>query len=150
MRKLSFRNFYASYCSYYALDIAIDRELASRKRTNHEQTSWQTGEGALEAKLPRNLDQTARCTLARETLSLVDLGKHRVGGLGDKGGGETGDKTRAKIDGGVHGIGGGASVDEVLVDGFGDFLVYDELRHGVRDSMRESKSVTNEGRFAGG
>lgn len=81
-------------------------------------------------KLLGDLDQTGSGALTRHTLGLVDLGEHGVGGLRDDGGGETGNETRAKVDGGLH-TGGGSALVNALVDGLGDLLVNDELGHGV-------------------
>ena len=89
-----------------------------------------------EAELLGDLDQTGSGALTGETLSLVDLGEHGVGGLGDEGGSETGDETGTKVDGGLETGRGGVLVDR-LVDSLGNLLVNDELGHGVGDPARE-------------
>jgi hypothetical protein len=113
----------------YLLDVTVDGELTGSKGTDHEETRTDTTVRALNTELLGDLDETAGGALTGSTLGLVDLGKHGVGGLGDKGGSETGDETGTKVDGGVHAARGGSLVNVVGVD----VLVDDELGHGVRD-----------------
>ena len=123
------------------LDIAIDSELPGRECTNHEQTRRQARERPSEPQLLRNLDQSARGALTRQTFRLVDLAQHGVGGLRDHCSGEAGDEAGAEVDGCVHGIGGGGFVDEVLVGEFGDFFIDDEFGHCVGDSVVTCQSI---------
>jgi hypothetical protein len=112
------------------LDVAVDGELTSGQGSNHEETSTETGEAALETELLGNLDQTAGGTFSGQTLCLVDLGEHSVGGLRDDSGSETGDDTGAQVVDGLHAVGGLALVDD-RVDGLVDLLEDGELGHGV-------------------
>lgn len=83
-----------------------------------------------ETELLGDLDQAGSGALTRQTLGLVDLGEHGVGGLRNEGGSETGDETGTKVDAGLH-TGRGSALVNALVDGLGDLLVNDELGHGV-------------------
>lgn len=116
--------------------LTVDGELEGGQSSNHEETSTDTGVGSTETKLLSDLDQTGSGSLTGQTLGLVDLGQHGVGGLGDDGGGETGNQTGAQVDGGLHALGHGAlGLD--AVDGLSDLLVDDELGASVRDPRRE-------------
>lgn len=106
-------------------------------RTNHDETSTNTSIGTTDTELSGNLVQTADGALSGKTLGLVDLAEHGVGGLGDEGSCETGDKTGSEVDGGGAARRDGALVNG-LVDGLRDLLVYDELGHGVWDPSRIS------------
>ena len=117
------------------LDFTVDGELTVGQSTNHEKTSTNTAVRATETKLLGDLDETAGGALSWETLGLVDLGKHGVGGLRDERGRETGNETGAEVDGGVHAARDGVLVDDVLVDVLGDLLVHHELGHGVGDPV---------------
>jgi len=117
----------------YLLDVTVDGELTGGQGTDHEETGTDTAVRALDTELLGDLDETAGGALTRKSLGLVDLGKHSVGGLGDEGGGETGDETGTKVDGGVHASRGSGLVNVVGVDGLGDLLVDNELGHGVGD-----------------
>ena len=94
--------------------------------------STNTSVATAEAKLLTDLSETGDGTLTRSARGLVDLGKHSVGGLRDNGGGETGDQTGAKVDGGLGAVGESVLV-EVAVDSLRDLLEDDELGHGVGD-----------------
>lgn len=94
--------------------------------------STNTSVATSETKLLTNLDKTGDGTLTRSAGGLVDLGKHSVGGLRDNGGGETGDQTGAKVNGGLGAVGESVLV-EVAVDSFRDLLEDDKLGHGVGD-----------------
>jgi hypothetical protein len=119
----------------HTLDVTVNGELTSSQSTNHEETSRKTAEAATKTKLLRDLDESAGGALTWETLGLVDLAEHSIGGLRDDSGGETGDQAGAKVDSGVHGVGRSGLVDKVLVDGFGDLFVDNELGHCVWDSV---------------
>jgi len=114
------------------LNVTVDGELTGSDTTNHDKTRAKTGEAATDTKLLTDLGQTGHGALSGETLGLVDLGEHGVGGLGDNGGGHTGDEARAEVDGGLSTTRGGALVD-AAVDLLADLLVDDELGHGVRN-----------------
>lgn len=107
-----------------------------RVLTYHEETSTNTGEAALETKLLGDLDQTGGGTLTGETLGLVDLGEHGVGGLGDDGGSETSKETSAKVDTSLTTVGEGVLVDN-REDSLGELLESDELGHGVRNPAKK-------------
>jgi hypothetical protein len=110
-------------------------EVDRRNLPNHEQTSTDTSIATPETKLLGDLDQSAGGSLSRQTLCLVDLAQHGISRLGDDSCGETGNKTRAKVDGGLHSVREGGFVDS-LIDRFGDLLIHDELGHGVWDPSR--------------
>lgn len=74
--------------------------MPSGESTNHEETSTETGKQTSGAELASHLDQSPTSGLPRKSLGLVDLGEEGVGGLGDDGGSETGDETRAQVEGG--------------------------------------------------
>jgi len=114
------------------LDITIDGELTGGKSTDHEKTGTNASIAATEAELLSNLNQTGSGALSGSTLGLVNLGQHGVGGLGHESGGETGNETRAEIDGG-QGTAGGIGLVNVAEYEFRDLLEDDELGHGVRD-----------------
>jgi hypothetical protein len=128
----------------YLLDVTVDGELTGGQGADHEKTGTDTTVRATETELLGNLDETAGGALTGLTLGLVDLGKHGVGGLGHKGGSETGNETGTKVDGGVHAAGGGGLVDVVGVDVLGDLLVDDELGHGVGDPGKMSVLVAQQ------
>lgn len=112
--------------------LTVDGELTGSKGTDHEETGTDTAVRATETKLLGDLDQTAGGALTGLTLGLVDLGQHGVSGLGDDGGGETSDQTRAEVVDGLHAVGGLGLVDDG-VDGLVDLLEDDELGAGVRN-----------------
>lgn len=116
----------------HLLDVTVDGELTGSNTTNHEETSTNTAVRATETELLGDLDETGGGALTGETLGLVDLGQHGVSGLGDDGGGKTGNKTGAKVDTSL-----GTAREGVLVnagvDGLRDLLEDDELGHGVGD-----------------
>ena len=122
------------------LDVTVDGELTGSDGANHEETSTDTGVGAAQAKLLTDLHQTGDSALTGFTGGLVDLGKHGVGGLGDDGGGETGNQTGTEVDTGLGAVGEGVLVDG-LVDGLGDLFENDELGHGVGDPVRRRVSA---------
>lgn len=107
-----------------------------QRETYHEETSANTSVAATEAKLLGDLHETGEVALTRSTLGLVDLAEHSVGGLGDKGGGETGNETRAKVDASLSTVGNGVLVHGAE-DSLGDTLEDDELGHGVGDPAKE-------------
>lgn len=123
------------------LDVTVDGELTGSDGTNHEETSTNTGEAALETKLLGDLDQTAGGALTGETLGLVDLGKHGVGGLGDDGSSETSKETSTKVDTSLTTVGEGVLVDN-SEDGLRELLESDELGHGVRNLLEEDGTET--------
>ena len=131
-----------------ALDVTVDGELTGSDTTDHEKTGTDTGVRATDTELLTDLDETGDSALSGETLGLVDLGEHCVSGLGDDGGGETGDKTGAQVDGGLATGGEGVLVDG-LVDGLRDLLEDDELGHGVGDPVREKKNTNQHAIRAG-
>src|ERR1700694_4048315 len=113
-----FRNINTACSSKRLLDITINGELTSCQSSathvsfekkeadgpdlpNHEQTSTDTSIATAEAKLLGNLDQTASSALSRQTFGLVNLAQHGISRLRYNGCGKTGNKTRAKIDGGL-------------------------------------------------
>jgi hypothetical protein len=118
------------------LDVTVDGELASGQSTNHEQTSANTSIAATDTELFANLEQSAGGALAGETLGLVDLGQHGVGGLRDNGGSETSNETRSQVDHGLGTIRGGVLV-QVLPDSLGNLFVDDEFGHCVRDLLEQ-------------
>ena len=126
----------------YLLDVTVDGELTSSQGTKHEETGTDTAVRTAETELLGDLDQTGGGTLTRLALGLVDLGKHGVGGLGDDGGGETGDETRAQVVVSLHAGGGLALVDD-LVDGLVDLLEDDELGDSVGDPISLSAQVAH-------
>jgi len=124
------------------LDVTVDGELTGGQSTNHEKTGAETSIAATDTKLLTDLDQSAGGSLTRETLGLVDLGKHGVSGLRDNGGGETSDETRSQVDSGLCSIRGSVLVDNGLVDCFGSLLVDNELGHGVRNLLEQDGAET--------
>lgn len=116
----------------YLLQVTVDGELTGGESTDHEETGTDTGVRATETELLTDLDETRGGALTGETLGLVDLGEHGVGGLRDNGGGETGGQTRAQVDNGLQAV-GHVLLGELAVDSLGNLLVDDELGHGVRD-----------------
>lgn len=123
------------------LDVTVDGELTSGQSTNHEQTSTNTTVATTETEFLGDLDQSASGALTGETLGLVDLGQHSIGGLRDNGGSETGNQTRTQVDDSLGSIRGSVLVDR-SVDGLGDLLVDDELGHGVRDLLEQDGTET--------
>lgn len=119
------------------LDVAVDGELAGGQSANHEQTSADASVAATETELLGDLDQSAGGALAWETLCLVDLGKHGIGGLRNEGGSETGDEARSQVDRGLCTVRRRVLVNHVLPDGLGNLLVDDEFGHGVRDLLEQ-------------
>ena len=120
--------------------LTVDSELEGGQSTDHEKTGGETGERAAEAELLANLGQTGDGALAGQALGLVDLAKHGVGGLGDDGGGETGDQTAAQVDGRLQAI-GHVLLGGLAVDGLGDLLVDDKLGHRVGDPRKEDRRL---------
>ena len=116
------------------LDIPINRKLPRRQRSHHEQSCSDPGIAPPQPQILRDLDQPAGGALSWESLGLVDLAEHGVGGLGDDGGGEPGDEAGAEIDKCLHAVGGFGLID-ALVDCFGNFFVDDEFGHCVGDSI---------------
>jgi len=114
-------DFYTSCGPQRFLDVAIDGELTSSESSDHEETGTDTRVGSADTELLGDLDQTRGRSLSGQTLALIDLGQHGVGGLGDDGGGETGDETRGQVVDGLHAVGGLGLVDD-LVDGLVDLL----------------------------
>lgn len=119
---------------YSVEELTIDGELSGSQGTDHEETGTDTGVRTLETKLLGDLDQTGGGALTGETLGLVDLGKHGVGGLGNKGGSETGNQTGAQVGDGLHAV-GQSVLGVVAEDSLGDLLEHDELGHGVGDPV---------------
>lgn len=117
--------------------LTVDGELTGGQGTDHEETGTNTAVGTTDTELLGDLDETAGGALTGLTLGLVDLGQHGVSGLGDDGGGETGDETRAEVVDGLHAVGGLALVDDG-VDGLVDLLEDDELGAGVGDPFHVS------------
>jgi len=113
---------------------SVDGELTSSKSTNHEETSANARVRATETELLADLDKARDSALTGETLGLVDLGEHSVGRLGDNGGSETSNQTRAQADDGLGAIGQRVLVNK-SVDSLSDLLVDDELGNGVRNPM---------------
>ena len=135
-RQLSlFGNLHTPGRSQHLLDIAIDSELPSGERAHHEQPCPNARITAPQTQLFRDLDQTAGGPLSRQALGLVDLAEHRVGGLGDDGGGEASHETGAQVDHRLHAVRGLGFVD-ALVNGLGDLFVDDEFGHGVGDPVK--------------
>jgi hypothetical protein len=60
---------------------SISQRLLTSQGTNHEKTSTDSSVRSLKTKLLGDLDQTAGGSLSGETLGLVDLAQHGVGGL---------------------------------------------------------------------
>lgn len=120
------------------LDVTVDGKLTGSKGTNHEETSADTGVRAAQTEFLADLDEARDSALAGETLGLVDLGEHGVGGLGNKGSSETSDQTGTKVDTSLGAVGEGLLVNRA-VDHLGDLLEDDELGHGVRDPVREPR-----------
>lgn len=106
--------------------------MDQRGRGRENVPSTNTSVATTETELLTDLGETGDGTLTRSARGLVDLGKHSVGGLRDNGGGETGNQTRAKVDGGLGAVGESVLV-EVAVDSLRDLLEDDELGHGVGD-----------------
>lgn len=124
------------------LEVTIDGELTSGQGTNHEETSTNTSVRSLEAELLADLDEAGGGSLTGETLGLVDLGKHGVGGLRDNGGGETSDQTGTEVDEGLLAVGEGL-LRELAESSLSNLLVDDELGHGVGDLLEEDGSETS-------
>lgn len=122
-----------------ALDVTVDGELTGSEGANHEETSSDTGVGATETELLTDLHETTDGALTGETLGLVDLGEHGVGGLRDDSGGETSNETGTKVDTSLSTVGQVLLVN-LLVDGLGDLLENDELGHGVGDLLEQDGS----------
>lgn len=120
--------------------LTVDGELTGGQGTNHEETGADAAEGATDTELLGNLEQARGGALTGETLGLVDLGQHGIGGLGDDGGSETGHQTGAEVTDSLHGVGQGL-LGELAEDGLGDLLEDDELGHGVRDPRSWERSV---------
>ena len=117
--------------------------MTSSESTDHDETGAHTGEETGGAELTGHLDESGGDTLSRSTLGLVDLGEQGVGGLGDDGGGHTGNQTSRQVKTGGLTRGervlGLASGGEDLLDGD---LVDGELGHGVRDLLEEDGTET--------
>jgi hypothetical protein len=128
------RDLHTSGSAQRLLHVAVNRKLAGGQGTDHEQPSTDTSIAASETQLLSDLDQAAGGALSREALGLVDLREHGVGGLGDDGGGETGDQTGTQVDGCLQRVGGGRLV-ELLPRELGDLLVDDEFGHCVGNSV---------------
>ena len=88
----------------HLLDIPINRKLPRRERAHHEQPGPDARITAPEPQLSPNLDQPARGPFSGQAFRLVDLAEHRVGGLGDDGGGEAGHEAGAQIYDRLHPI----------------------------------------------
>lgn len=101
--------------------------------TYHEQTSTDTRVASTEPKLFCNLNQPADRALTWKTFGLVDFAQHRVSRLRDNGCGETCHQAREKIDAGLHDPGRFGFI-HLLIHGFRDLFVHNELGHGVRNS----------------
>lgn len=114
--------------------LTIDGELTSGQSTNHEETSTNTSVRSSETKLFADLDETGSGSLTGGTLGLVDLGEHGVGGLRDKGGGETSDQTGTEVDNGLLAV-GESLLGELAESSLSNLLVDDELGHGVGDPV---------------
>lgn len=117
-----------------ALHVTVDGELTGSQGTDHEETGADTSVAATEAELLADLGKAGDGALTRETLGLVDLAQHGISGLGDDGGGKTGNETGSEVDGGLGAVGHGVLV-EGAQDGLGDLLEDDELGHGVGDPV---------------
>jgi hypothetical protein len=120
--------------------------LSGGEGTDHDETSTHTGEETGGAELAGHLDETRGDRLAGSALGLVDLGEEGVGGLGDDGGGHTGDETTTEVEG------GGLSAGELalgltpdLEDLLHSDLVHGELGHGVRDLLEQDGAETGRG-----
>ena len=114
------------------LQVTVDGELTGSEGTDHEETGSNTGERTTDTKLLGDLEEAGGGALTGETLGLVDLGKHGVGGLRDDGGGETGNETGTQVDGGLETVGEGL-LGPGAESGLGNLLEDDELGHGVGD-----------------
>lgn len=123
------------------LDVTVDGELTGSDGTNHEKTGTDTSVAATDTKVLGDLDKTGDRALTRSALSLVDHTEHGVGGLRNKGGSETGNETRAKVDTSLSTIGNGVLVD-LAVNSLDNLLVDDELGHGVGDLLEEDRTET--------
>lgn len=123
---------------------SVDGELTGGQGTNHDQPGTDTSEGSLDTKLLTDLDEAGGVAFTRETLGLVDLAEHGVGRLGDDGGSETSDKTRAQVDNGLSTIGKSVLVD-LAVDQFRDLLEDDEFGHSVWDPAIVNHAIPSKG-----
>ena len=110
--------------------------MTSSQGSDHEETGSETRIAAAETELLGDLDQAAGGALSGQTLGLVDLGKHGVGGLRDDGGGETGEETGTQVVEGLH-AGGSLVLVDNAVDGLVDLLEDTELGHGVGNLLEQ-------------
>jgi hypothetical protein len=116
----------------WTIELTVDGELTSSDGADQEETGTKTAEAALETEILSDLDETGGSSFAGQTLGLVDLAQHGIGGLRDDGSGKTSDETGSKVDTSLGAITDGVLVD-LAVDGFGDLFEHDEFGHGVRD-----------------
>ena len=72
--------------------------MTSGEGTDHDQSSAHTGKETLDTELTRHLYESGSGRLSGCSLGLVDLGEQSVGGLGNDGGGHTGNQTTGKVD----------------------------------------------------
>ena len=129
------------------LDITVDGELTGGQSTDHDETGTDTAERTLKAELLGDLDKTAGRALTGQTLGLVNLRQHSIGGLGNDGGSETSHQTRTQVDGSLHAI-RQSVLGVYTVDSLGDLLVDDELGHGVRDPCLCVSNFVTRGQYA--
>lgn len=117
------------------LDVTVDGELEGGEGTDHDNTGTQAQEETTDTELTSEADEAGGDRTSAG--GLVDLGEEGIGGLGDNGGGHTGDQTRSQVDGGQ------GRAREVLLgassleDGLRDTLENDELGHGVGDLLEQ-------------
>jgi hypothetical protein len=134
-------DFYTTSSSHGFLKVAIYGKLAGSESSDHEETGTDTRVRSTDTELLTDLDETRDSSLTGETLGLVDLGEHGIGGLRDNGGSETGHQTRAKVGNSLHTI-GHVLLGELVEDSLRDLLEDDELGHGVRDLLEQNGTET--------
>ena len=114
--------------------VKSEGSLSSSQCADHDETSAGAAKEAADTELTSHAGQARDHALSRLGFSLVDFGEQRVGGLGDEGGGETGDETGAQVElgegGWRQGLLGFACRGDGLLE---DNLIHSEFGHCVRD-----------------
>ncbi len=132
-------------CTRGCHDGVEDGELTGSQRTNHDATCAQTCQAKLlESHFSGQVHQAGHdASRSTGSLGLVDQGQQGIGGVGDDGGGYTGNGTGGKGHGHLGGSTGFLQVD--AGGGAQDILgfpLHGELSHGVRYLFEQDWSET--------
>lgn len=137
-----FGNFNTTGGTEGLLEVTVDGELEGSEGADHEETSRETSERSRDTELLADLDETGGGALTGETLGLVDLGEHSIGGLRNNGGGETSNQTGTKVNSCLQTV-GQAVLGVDTEDSLRDLLEDDELGHGVRNLLEQNRTETS-------